>query len=645
MDFKKYFIKKKEKESVEAEEIFLDATAIRSIEDRGKMEKPIRRLNFIIFYAFALLVLAGLFLRSGYLQVVKGEYYHSLAQGNRLRIYSIPAPRGIIYDRFMNPLVYNVPTFDLAIQPIDFLDNSSELQKEILGKIIAAANPEGKEFFPSEESLKEIIEQNRQQASELILIKDIDRSNALVLESFLADCHGVYLNTGSRRRYLYIPYFSHLLGYTGQMSQSDLSAYPNYSFNEQIGKTGLEFQYEELLKGEAGQRQVEVNSLGQTQNFLAGKPAIPGQSLALYIDKGLQEKLYQSLSQMLRQLNLKKAAGLAINPQTGGVLAMVSLPDFDNNLFSQGISPAEFEKLENNPNHPFLNRAIAGLYPPGSTIKPMIAAAALEEKIITPADTIDCPGFISIVNQYNPEIVYNFNDWKAHGLMNIKTAIAESCNVFFYALGGGYGRIQGLGIDRIKKYLSSFGLGKFTNIDLPGEENGLIPDKEWKGREKPGESWYLGDTFHAAIGQGDIQATPLQMAMAIAGIANNGVLYRPQIVDKVIDSERNIIKDIPAKVVNKDFIKSANLQTVREGMREAVLNGSAGALADLPVAVAGKTGTAQFGDGDKTHAWFVGFAPYRQPEIAIVILVEEGGEGHAAAVPVAKEVLEWYFNQ
>lgn len=645
MNLKKYFIKKKEKETVEAEEIFLDAAAIRSMEDKGKMEKPIKSLNFVVFYALVVLILIGLFLRSGYLQAVKGEYYRDLAQGNRLRIYSIPAARGIIYDRFLNPLVYNVPSFDLAVQPIDFLGNPAEVQEEILNKLTEIVNS-GQEYnLLSKKDLKTLIEQNWNRATEIVLIKNIERSIALVLESLAGDWPGVYLNTSSRRNYLYGSRFSHLLGYTGQVGQSDLTTGFNYSFSDQVGKTGLEFQYEELLRGETGQRQMEVNSLGRTQNFLAAKPAKPGQSLALFIDKELQNRLYQSLSQMASRLKVKKAAGVAIDPRNGGVVAMVSLPDFDGNLFSQGILPAELEKLENNPNHPFLNRAIAGLYPPGSTVKPLIAAAALEERIVSQADTINCPGSISVVNQYNPEIVYYFNDWKAHGLTDIKTAIAESCNVFFYGLAGGYGRIEGLGISRMKKYLQDFGLGRFANIDLPGEENGLIPDKEWKEKERPDENWYLGDTFHAAIGQGDIQATPLQMAMAVAAIANNGVLYRPQLVDKILDAKRDIIKDIPVKVVNRDFIKSANLKIVREGMRQAVISGSAGLLADLPVAVAGKTGTAQFGDDGKTHAWFVGFAPYQQPEIVLAVIIEEGGEGHAAAVPVAKEVLEWYFNQ
>lgn len=644
MSFKKYFIKKKEKETVEAEEIFLDAAAIRSMEDKGKMEKPIKPRNFVVFYILVVLTLIGLFLRGGYLQAVKGEYYRDLAQGNRLRIYSIPAGRGIIYDRFLNPLVYNVPSFDLAVQPVDFLGNPDEVQEEILDKLTEAVNSGQKGNLVDKKNLKALIEQNQGRVTEVVLVKDIEHSVALVLESLAGDWPGVYLNTSSRRNYLYGSPFSHLLGYTGQAGQSDLAA-GGYSFNDQVGKAGLEFQYEELLRGEPGQRQMEVNSLGRTQNFLAAKPAKPGQSLALFVDKELQNKLYQSLFQALSQLKVKKAAGVAIDPRDGGVLAMVSLPDFDNNLFSQGILSAELEKLENNPNHPFLNRAIAGLYPPGSTIKPLIAAAALEEKIVSPAETIFCSGSISVVNQYNPEIVYYFNDWKAHGLTDIKAAIAESCNVFFYGLAGGYGRIEGLGISRIKKYLQDFGLGRFANIDLPGEENGLIPDKEWKEKEKPDENWYLGDTFHAAIGQGDIQATPLQIAMAVAAIANNGVLYRPRFVDKIMDAERRIVKDTPAKIVNKDFIKPANLKTVQEGMRHAVTSGSARLLLDLPVSAAGKTGTAQFGDGGKTHAWFVGFAPYQQPEIALAVIVEEGGEGSSVAVPVAKEVLEWYFNQ
>ncbi len=379
---------------------------------------------------------------------------------------------------------------------------------------------------------------------------------------------------------------------------------------------------------------MEVNSIGKKQNLLATQPPLSGKSLILHADGDLQIKLHQSLEEMLDKLKLRKAVGVAIDPRDGGVLALVSLPGFDNNLFSQGITLSELNELEDDPGQPFLNRAISGQYPSGSIIKPLIAAAALEEDIVEPREQINCAGAINIVNKYDPSIVYSFPDWKTHGFTDIIEAIAHSCNVYFYTIGGGYGKIEGLGIDRIKEYLQYFGLGRFAGIDLPNENVGLVPDEEWN----------LGDTYHAAIGQGDILVTPLQMASAVASIANGGTLYQAQLVDKIIDLDRETTEDIPSVVIRENFISRENMEVIKQGMRETVISGSGVSLSGLPVKVAGKTGTAQFGI-DQLHSWFVSFAPYDDPQIALVILVEGGGEGHKAAVPVAKNVLEWYFNK
>jgi len=646
MELKKYFIKNKAREDIEAEEIFLDAEAIRSLEDKGKLEQPIKRRNFFLFYALIIVCLVGLLLRAGHLEVIKGEYYQNLAQGNRLRIYSLPAPRGIIYDRFQQPLVYNVPSFDLAVNLNDFLDNPPSVQEEILEKaagILEAGLPFGESRSQKEELKQKIAEA---QVSQLVLAKNIERSAALILESLVKDWPGWRLEKNPRRQYISASYFAHILGYTGQVSPADLEEYPDYSSNDQIGKIGLELQYESLLRGQPGQEQIEVDFSGKTQSLLATKPAQSGQGLVLHIDEELQKKVYQSLEKALNRLgSRKKAAAVAMDPQNGGILALVSLPSFDNNLFAQGISQIDLTLLKNDSNLPFLNRALSGQYPSGSTIKPLIAAAALEEEIVKPNQRINCLGGLSIAHQYYPQIIYHYPDWKTHGLTDIVKAIAQSCNVFFYTIGGGYDKINGLGVSRIKEYLQYFGLGQASQIDLPHEEIGLIPSQEWKKEAKPNEDWYLGDTYHLSIGQGDILVTPLQLTSAIVSLTNGNVLYQPQLVDKVIDSEKNIVEDIPAKVIRQEFIKSENIEIVQEGMRQAVLTGSAIALSDLAVKAAGKTGTAQFGARGETHAWFVGYAPYEAPQIVLTILVEGGGSGDKVAVPVAKEVLEWYFNQ
>ncbi len=653
MELKKYFVKNKAKESIETEEIFLDAEAIHSLEEKGKMEQPVKHRNFFLFYALIVICLLGLFFRTGYLQVIKGEYYWNLAQGNRLRIYPLVAPRGIIYDQRERPLVYNVPNFDLVVNLVDFLDNPPLFQEEILEKIATAiANNRSPEVtVPSlKEELRERIEEAHGEVSQLVLIKGIERSLALVLESAVINWPGLRMERNAQREYTLGLYFAHILGYTGQVSQSDFEEHPDYLLSDQIGKAGLECQYEDLLKGEPGQEQIEVDSLGKTQRILATKFAQPGQGLVLFIDRELQEKLYQVLEETLNRLSfsgekIEKATAIALDPNNGGILALVSLPSFNNNLFAQGISQRELDSLENNPNQPFLNRALAGQYPPGSTIKPLIAAAALEEEIAKPYQQINCQGSLSVPNKYNPQIIYHFLDWKAHGGVDIIEGIAQSCNVYFYTVGGGYGQREGLGIDRVKEYLQYFGLSQTTKIDLPHEEIGLIPDREWKERAKPKEEWYLGDTYHVAIGQGDILTTPIQMTSAIASIANGGILYQPQLVNKIVDSEKNTVRDIVPKVVREKFIQSKNISLVQEGMRQAVLAGSARALADLGVKVAGKTGTAQFGREDQAHAWFIGYAPYEDPQIVLTILIEGGGQGHQAAVPVAKEVLKWYFSQ
>lgn len=647
MELKKYFIKNKAREDIEAEEIFLDAQATRSLEDKGKLEQPINRRNFFLFYALIIVCLVGLLLRTGHLEVIKGEYYQNLAQGNRLRIYSLPAPRGIIYDRFQQQLVYNVPSFDLAVNLNDFLDNPPSVQEEILEKVVnVIAGEQSLDAADLGYEFKQKIAEAQAQVSQLVLAKNIERSAALILESLIKDWPGWRLEKNPRRQYIAASYFAHILGYTGQVSPTDLEEHPDYSLNDQIGKIGLELQYESLLRGQPGQEQIEVDFSGKTQSLLATKPAQSGQGLILHIDEELQKKVYQSLEKMLNQLGSKKrAAAVAMDPQNGGILALVSLPSFDSNLFAQGISQIDLAVLKNDPNLPFLNRALAGQYPSGSIVKPLIAAAALEEEIVKPEQRINCQGGLSIAHQYYPQIIYHYPDWKTHGLTDIIKAIAQSCNVFFYTIGGGYDRIDGLGVEGIKKYLQYFGLGEASQIDLPHEEIGLIPDQEWKKEAKPNEDWYLGDTYHLAIGQGDILVTPLQMTSAIASLVNGNILYQPQLVDKIIDSKKNIVEDIPAKVIRQKFIESENIEIVQEGMRQAVLTGSASALADLAVKVAGKTGTAQFGARGETHAWFVGYAPYEEPQIVLTILVEGGGSGDRVAVPVAKEVLEWYFNQ
>jgi len=364
-----------------------------------------------------------------------------------------------------------------------------------------------------------------------------------------------------------------------------------------------------------------------------------GQSLVLHLDSGLQNKLNQALERTMSNIGAETGAAIALNPQTGGVLALTSFPNFDNNLFSQGMSEEQWQVIDKDTNNPLFNRVISGEYPTGSTIKPLIASAGLQENLISPEKNILCQGLIEVEHRYDPEIIYKFHDHAIHGWTDLRKAIAQSCNVYFYRLGGGYEDQDGLGPTRIKKYLQLFGWGETTQVDLSGEAEGLIPDPVWK-KDVIGEAWWDGNTYYLSIGQEYLLATPIQVAASFAAIANGGTLYQPQIVQKILAGE-----EIQPKIIRKDFIAPENLQVIREGMREAVTYGSSVLLSSLPVKAAAKTGTAQTWQEDVYHNWLTVFAPYENPEIVLTIVIENVRGMQVATLPIAQEVLTWYFSQ
>ena len=330
-------------------------------------------------------------------------------------------------------------------------------------------------------------------------------------------------------------------------------------------------------------------------------------------------------------------AAVAIDVNTGDVLAMVSLPTFDNNLFSPTTDSAARQAVLQDPGSPLINRAISGQYPSGSTVKPFVATAGLATGVINANTKIDTSAAKIELGQWT------FHDWKTHGTSDVKQAIAESNNIFFYSVGGGYKQIGGLGAERLAAWLTKFGFGQVTGIDIPGEQDGLVPTPDWKKKTKK-ESWYIGDTYNLSIGQGDLLVTPLQLARATAAIANNGQLLTPRLV-KSSFSPASGQKDYPIRTTRDNLAPASALQVVREGMRQAVLSGSARSFATLPVEVAAKTGTAQFDKAkEKTHSWFTAFAPYNNPQIAVTVIVEGGGEGYVVAAPVAKNIIEAYFK-
>jgi len=623
------FLHKKSRDrSLEIEEV---SQSFGKNEEMGLLKKPIPDTGLAFFQYLALLVFLVMASRVVYLQVVKGNYYSELAQNNRIRSIALKAPRGIIFGRNGEKLVQNVSSFDLVAIPVDLPRDAKERESEEK-KLAEILNM-------NDQNVRTIVESQDMDTLNPMLIKEnVSQEEALVFVEKKAELKGFYLDQTAIRQYDGGSYFSSIIGYSGKINREELDENKDYLMTDYVGKTGLEYSYEKYLRGEHGRQEVEVDSMGNVKKDFGVKAPTNGNDLYLSVDADLQRKITDSLSQMLEQTGTKTAAAVAIDPRNGEVLAIVSLPSYDNNLFAKGISQEDYKALISDENKPMFNRAISGEYPPGSTFKPLVAAAALEEKTINSGTSVNCGGGIHVGS-------YNFPDWKTHGSTDVRKAIAESCDVFFYSVGGGWGDIPALGIDRIKKYADLFGLGKAGGLDIPGEAEGFIPDQSWK-QKKLGERWYVGDDYHCAIGQGFDTATPLQIANMTATIANGGSVYRPHLVEKIV-KPNGTEQEIGSKVLNKNFISKSNMDIVREGMRETIASssGSARQLADLKVAVAGKTGTAQYGTEGKTHGWFASFAPFDNPEIAMAVLVEGGGEGHSTAVPVTKEVYQWYFGE
>jgi penicillin-binding protein 2 len=605
-----------------------DAVLTITEKDAAKIEWPLDRRWLGWFWVLILLILVVLGGRVFFLNVVKGSHYQEMARRNSIRSVVVPAPRGIIYDRFGKPLVYNVPSIDLVVIPADLPQDAGE-RAALVDKIKGFLRLDVVE-------VEKILSKLDKRSLLPVPVKErLDQEEVL---TFLGKSHevpGFSLVKSATRNYVDSAIFSHILGYEGRIRKEEIEQNPDYLLTDSIGKQGLEKSYEKSLRGVHGAHQVEVDSLGKVKKELGLIPPQSGSDLILNIDADLQKKVHDSLQTQLEKSGLTKGAAIALDPRNGAVLALVSLPSFDNNLFARGIGAEDYQKLIQDEARPLFNRAIAGEYPPGSTIKPIMATAALTENIITENTEIESRGGIQVGQFF-------FGDWKVHGFTDVRRAIAVSSDVFFYAVGGGYGGIRGLGMELMKQYEEKFGWGAPTGIDLLGEADGLLPDPEWK-KEKIGERWYIGDDYHASIGQGFVLTTPLQIVNAIAAVANGGTLYQPQIVSQIRSFDGNVTTN-PPKVLKNHVADPNILRVVREGMRMTITEGTAQQLKDVPTEVAGKTGTAQFGNEDKTHGWFVSFAPYENPEIAMIVLVEGQGEDTYQSVPVTKEVYDWYFG-
>jgi penicillin-binding protein 2 len=588
------------------------------------------KVNFYIFGL--LLVITGVILigRVAFLQIVQGSYYQNLAEGNRIRNQVIKAPRGLIVDKNGKVLVKNVPGFDVVFIPRDIF--AIVKNKQIFYKKVADV------LSMNEESVKSVIESEDKNSGKSFLLKQgLEHEEALALMEKIEDIPGVRLEETAHRQYVEGEVFSSIIGYTGKISPRELENHPDYLLTDVIGKRGLEYTYEKWLRGENGKSIVEVDSRGNVKENLGFSPPESGSKLVLNLDSDLQKYAYEFLQKLLKENEAAEGAALvAVNPQDGAVLSLASLPGYDNNLFVGGIESEEYNALINDPRKLMTNKAVSEAYPPGSVFKPLVGVAALEEDLISKNTEINCPGSISIGS-------WTFNDWKTHGRTDLKKAIAESCNVYFYSLGGGWKDIDGLGPDKMSKHARNFGLGNLLGIDLTNETSGVIPDKEWKF-QKTGEKWYTGDSYHMAIGQGFVTVTPLQMAVATSAIANGGKVFRPQLVDKIIDSDGRA-EDLKKELLRERFVSLESIRIIKEAMRETVISGSGASMNDMDTPVSGKTGTAQFGGEDKTHSWFISFAPFENPEIAMAIIIQGGGEGHDWAVPATEAVLRKFFEE
>lgn len=588
-------------------------------------------LALLIFFCFIL----G---RAGWLQIVRGRYYYELAEGNRIRVERIEAKRGVIYDRAVRPLVRNSANFLLYFVPADLPKDKIE-QKKTIQKVSEYLGDVKAEDINN--SLAKVKLGSLESYQPLFIADNIEYEKALALYLAADAMPGVVLTIKTRREYILSSLsLSHILGYTGKINETELAKYgQEYLPIDYIGKTGIENFWENEIKGLNGKKQIEVDALGKEKKIISQEPGEDGHNLVLSIDIQLQKKLEESLTSALKKLRLNKACAIAIDPNNGEVLAMISLPSYNNNDFAHGLTQAEYQRISEHPDQPLFNRCVSGEYPSGSVIKPVIAAAGLEEKVINENTSVLSSGGIRIDQWFFP-------DWKAggHGLTDVRSAIANSVNTFFYYLGGGYQDFAGLGLDRLVKYEKLFGLNAQSGIDLLGEADGFLPSKEWKEKTK-GEKWYIGDTYHVSIGQGDILVTPLQVADYTAVFANGGALYRPHLIKQILNNQDKLIGEVENKPIRENIVSKKNIEIVRQGMRQTITSGSAQSLQGAPVAVAGKTGTAQWSSTKPPHAWFTGFAPYDKPQIVLTILIEQGGEGSAVAVPIAKEVLDWYFSK
>ena len=662
----------------------------------------IHREPRLAIIGWVFLIIIGLYLiRLWQLQFLESGSWKVQAEQQQTKSITLSPSRGVIFDREGHILVRNVPAYNVVVTPGELPDDEDR-ERAVLQRLASLIdvpystttaheappyqrelNCVGRDLYPPygerpRPGLLEMVNEVRwlEPYKPIIVAHNVDRELALLIaqEGGLT-MPGVGVQIISRRNYIYGKLTAQILGFLGPIPPQHEAEYKARGYNintDRIGYNGVELEAEDTLRGTPGRRMVEKDVLGKQLRVLSEIPPQPGDNVYLTLDTELQKVADEALRAGLKKVGSRRGVVVALDPRDGEVLALVSLPTYDDNMFSKKLDEKAYQALLEDPHLPFFNHAIADQVPPGSIFKVIPATAGLNEGIINRYTTLDCPGRMLLPNKFapdNPQLAQPFYCWiylhngGGHGPLNVVDAIAQSCDIFFYKLGGGYPvtHFEGLGVDRIDRYAKMFGLGEPTGIDLPGEAAGLVPSPKWK-RVNYHETWTTGNTYNLSIGQGDLLVTPLQMANVMAAVANGGTLYQPQIIHHVTDIEGHVVHHFTPKVIRKLDVDAAIWQIIHEGLVKAVADGGTGYLAqlkDLGITVAGKTGTAEYCDdlaykagrcniiGEKqtlpTHAGFMAYAPAEAPELVVIAWVYDGGEGSMTSAPIVHDVMHFYF--
>jgi penicillin-binding protein 2 len=597
-----------------------------SIED---LNKQLKKVTLVVLMVFSILVL-----KLWFLQIFNGSVYRLKSENNRIRLRDVAPFRGTIVDRNGEVLVDNRPAFDLYVIPEEIKDQGQLLEK-LVGMVAL-------DIVSARQTLDKASKSNPFRP--ICLKKDMTRDEVAVIETNMFNLPGSMINVTPKRHYVYGDFASHLLGYLGEINEKQIKSgnYPGNKLGDLIGKSGVEKKWNSELTGIRGGEQVEVDATGRKIRLISQIPPVPGATVALTIDRKLQQ-----LSQNL--LLGQSGAIVALNPNNGELLALASSPTFDPNLFVTGMDRKTWDAISFSNDFPLQNRALCGQYPPASVFKIIVALAGLSEEVIDPKEKIVCTGAVTLGRR-------KFHCWKkyGHGEVDLHQALVQSCDVYFYEMG------KRLGVDRIASYARVFGLGVCAGLDVGQERPGLIPTSKWKLR-RYGVPWQQGETFTIAIGQGFLLATPIQMATVISSIFNGGIIHRPHVTKRVTLVGGEDIYKFTTKPGRKIDFKSEDIEIVKKALVGVVHDprGTAHGAALQNIVVAGKTGTAQvvsIGKKEraggkkgmlqkhKDHAWFVGVAPADRPAIAFAILIEHGGHGGSAAAPIARELVNLYLR-